>query len=1161
MYSKLTLPLAVVLCASAVLAVGEEDSQHADLGFRIETKNDNFRFGPVECLSPVGMSLADGLMLKNGKPHFWIGIGDGPGAYQQSPLGLWLAWLQGTDAVTINHGWKWNVREEKDGTVAVEVRSDKAILSWHREALRLGLLTDWFDGEEYKWLPSEQRAIIERHPELAKAIQTYGHYLKTDFVSHGGRAVDMAFRGVVIRHLAGEEPCSSYMELAREPGPNPNNERVCRGFREWSKAKYGGSLETADAVWGTAHQSWDDVVPPHLDNARWPFKGSVAVLSRRNHVKKSNPTFYWDWIGYLQGDTATGVKNEIDALREIAPAMPFTIDMRSHSHQDDCYAPLVPECIAPVEDLVSIHSGTHSYWYDKSPWTRSCLLDSAAFPLFSMNYFRVNTDGAIVNAEDIIGSAKAASADPETMLANCIGGLCSSTWKFKEDPSGIGLTDGWQNPALDDAGWDDIRTPGAWDTQPGHAGYGGVAWYRKRFRVDGRFRFDHEDGSRRFFLIGKGVAQEGEVWINGVRLGEVKGWDTPYEFEVGAHLKYGGENVLAWRVDGKGKSENGLRFANYILANDLMAKPEPFNERQYRMMLFTQLFEGLSANWTWHWHGDPIRAWQPALKAQLETVADVALPEVRKRRGSIAFLYAFRNSLGLPHNTRGTWDDFGDWQCALDFLGHKPDIFGEKRFRDEVTPERYPLLVVPYAKMVEDETWEHFKRYVRAGGKAIVTDDSLSLTYSRYKSTDLETFDRGAGEVVFVRGRPKLAELMGFLSVHLPPPEVQIESATVGERPVIERLLVGSGKRRVLYLCNWGGIDQKLSVAIPDALRDWRITNVVGDFRRDSDSGRIAVEVPSQDVAVSILVAPDSQDVFVHKPSSLRKAKLEELQKMVDAAVSPDCAEVLFSRADIGRIRQGFRIGPELFPELIRASSAFGCSYGASDPADWTAETLRGRKLVVLTEGNSSAFFYPSRHRFSEENKNALVEYVREGGSLLLAVHSAPSVNVAGRFLQSWDDSLGQRFGVVIDGKLGLAFDAARAPFGDPFQVLTREVEGPLAEGVGSVQLFQTQRLAFRAFKNGAENLASAVVSAKGVDGETAPVMAAIPFGKGRVFVCADLMAFQPFRIEHADNAALLVNVFGWLLRKPADDAMRENFRANLFLTERGARDMLSQEH
>ena len=65
--------MAVVLCASAVLAVGEEDSQHADLGFRIETKNDNFRFGPVECLSPVGMSLADGLMLKNGKPHFWIG--------------------------------------------------------------------------------------------------------------------------------------------------------------------------------------------------------------------------------------------------------------------------------------------------------------------------------------------------------------------------------------------------------------------------------------------------------------------------------------------------------------------------------------------------------------------------------------------------------------------------------------------------------------------------------------------------------------------------------------------------------------------------------------------------------------------------------------------------------------------------------------------------------------------------------------------------------------------------------------------------------------------------------------------------------------------------------------------------------------------------------
>ena len=46
-------------------------------------------------------------------------------------------------------------------------------------------------------------------------------------------------------------------------------------------------------------------------------------------------------------------------------------------------------------------------------------------------------------------------------------------------------------------------------------------------------------------------------------------------------------------------------------------------------------------------------------------------------------------------------------------------------------------------------------------------------------------------------------------------------------------------------------------------------------------------------------------------------------------------------------------------------------------------------------------------------------------------------------------------------------------------------------------------------------------------------------------------MAFQPFRINEADNAALLENVMGWLLGKPVTQAMRDEFKANLFLTEK----------
>ena len=72
--------------------------------------------------------------------------------------------------------------------------------------------------------------------------------------------------------------------------------------------------------------------------------------------------------------------------------------------------------------------------------------------------------------------------------------------------------------------------------------------------------------------------------------------------------------------------------------------------------------------------------------------------------------------------------------------------------------------------------------------------------------------------------------------------------------------------------------------------------------------------------------------------------------------------------------------------------------------------------------------------------------------------------------------------------------------------------------------------------------------------------MAAARFGAGRVFVCGDLTAFVPFRIGHADNAALLLNAFGWLTDRPVNAAAREAFARSLFLTEADARRIYEEE-
>ena len=62
--------------------------------------------------------------------------------------------------------------------------------------------------------------------------------------------------------------------------------------------------------------------------------------------------------------------------------------------------------------------------------------------------------------------------------------------------------------------------------------------------------------------------------------------------------------------------------------------------------------------------------------------------------------------------------------------------------------------------------------------------------------------------------------------------------------------------------------------------------------------------------------------------------------------------------------------------------------------------------------------------------------------------------------------------------------------------------------------------------------------------------------GKGKVFVSADAMAFQPFRIEHEGNAALLANIMGWLLDTPVDDSCRKAFKDGLFLVEKDLKDL-----
>jgi len=122
-------------------------------------------------------------------------------------------------------------------------------------------------------------------------------------------------------------------------------------------------------------------------------------------------------------------------------------------------------------------------------------------------------------------------------------------WSFSlGDPQGAEL------PSFDHAQWRTLDLPhdfgieGPFDSKnasgaPGGFLPGGIAWYRKTFRLP-----EGSDG-RKVFIEFDGVYMNSEVWINGHHLGKRPYGYLGFEYELTPHLDFTGKNTIAVRVD------------------------------------------------------------------------------------------------------------------------------------------------------------------------------------------------------------------------------------------------------------------------------------------------------------------------------------------------------------------------------------------------------------------------------------------------------------------------------------------------------------------------------------------------------------------------------------------------------------------------------------
>lgn len=115
-------------------------------------------------------------------------------------------------------------------------------------------------------------------------------------------------------------------------------------------------------------------------------------------------------------------------------------------------------------------------------------------------------------------------------------------WEFAFDDLDAGLREGWWDQRPFDRR---IMVPYAYQSVLSgihDKGFHNVVWYKRRLRISA-------DGPTRRVLLHFGaVDYEAVLWVNGRRMGEHRGGNTPFTFDITDAIREDEENILALRV-------------------------------------------------------------------------------------------------------------------------------------------------------------------------------------------------------------------------------------------------------------------------------------------------------------------------------------------------------------------------------------------------------------------------------------------------------------------------------------------------------------------------------------------------------------------------------------------------------------------------------------
>jgi beta-galactosidase len=160
-------------------------------------------------------------------------------------------------------------------------------------------------------------------------------------------------------------------------------------------------------------------------------------------------------------------------------------------------------------------------------------------------------------------------------------------WKFI-----LADNEAFKNPEFDDSGWRNLNVPHDWSIEgefsadnpasPGGGALpGGIGWYRKKFQVP------ETDKDKLIFIDFDGVYQKSEVWINGHYLGMRPYGYISFRYDLTPHLSFGGENVLAVKVDNSVQPNSRWYSGSGIFRNVWLVKTGKVHVGQWGTFITT----------------------------------------------------------------------------------------------------------------------------------------------------------------------------------------------------------------------------------------------------------------------------------------------------------------------------------------------------------------------------------------------------------------------------------------------------------------------------------------------------------------------------------------------------------------------------------------------